>query len=184
MRDEHPLLTVVAIAATMVENIKLKDEQRAKLRGKHPLHPIYRSGMDSGVRRATRDHGLPYEWTSEYRRWVCNTFNHQCAYCGRRNCKFHLDHIIPVSWLDSPGATVDNAVLACKSCNVDRGNQPLADWLDATFPGKTDRILKKVERIRAAAWKRWGPTERAAMRKEGKKITKRRLKAARKRAAK
>ena len=54
--------------------------------------------------------------------WVAmqETFNHRCAYCGRR-AKGHLtqDHITPLS--KGGSHTLSNIVPACRSCNSKKG---------------------------------------------------------------
>ncbi len=129
---------------------------------------------DPQMRRARREASLPYEWTRTYRAWLKNMFNHTCVYCGRRKCQFHLDHIIPVSWATCPGATVDNAALACSGCNMDRGNKDLADWHLETFgsPARTRAVVDKIWKVQAEARARWGPaegSERRAMQTEGRR---------------
>jgi hypothetical protein len=146
-----------------------------------PLADIYRKKMDSSLRRAKRDYALPYEWTPAFRQWLRNVYHNRCAYCGRRNCQFHVDHIIPASWHNSPGATVDNAVWSCASCNKDRGNEPLGTWLRETFgPYHAKKVLDKVFRAREEAQRRFGKEERLLMRQMGRKITRRNLRSRKK----
>lgn len=139
------------------------------------LHSVYSNPrLTPDQRRALRDDSLPYEWTPTFRRWLAAAYNHQCAYCGRRDCKFHVDHIIPVSWPKCPGATIDNAVWVCASCNTDRGNEPLLAWLSRTFGRtKAERIFGHVNEVRAAALVRFAG-QRLLMRAEGKRLTARR----------
>jgi len=137
-------------------------------------------GVNPELRRLNREKSMPYEWTPAYRTWLKNISNNTCLYCGRRNCAFHIDHIIPVSWDKCPGATVDNGVWACSSCNQDRGNQDLATWHLDTFGSehKTRAVVERVWLIQAEARKRFGPPdgpERKAMRVAGKAIIMRRL---------
>jgi len=139
------------------------------------LHSVYSNPhLTPDQRRALRDDSLPYEWTPAFRRWLAAAYKHQCAYCGRRNCKFHVDHIVPVSWPKCPGATIDNAVWVCASCNTDRGNEPLFSWLTRTFGRtKAESILARVNSVRASARIRFAG-QRLAMRQEGKTLTSRR----------
>jgi len=165
--DENPLLTAVAVVAETMRG-------RAELFDEAPLHRYYQNkNMSPDLRRAQRDMDLPYEWNWEVREWFKRQYNFSCAYCGRRHTTFHLDHIIPVSWENCPGATLENAVLACASCNTDRSNKPLGAWLIETFgPERADEVLRKVAAVSKRATKVFGP-QRDELRKEGKALTKR-----------
>lgn len=51
--------------------------------------------------------------------------NYSCQYCGASSPELTLDHIVPRS---RGGLTTwENVVVACQSCNLKKGNRPLAE---------------------------------------------------------
>jgi 5-methylcytosine-specific restriction endonuclease McrA len=56
----------------------------------------------------------------------------QCAYCNTEltSENTQIDHIHPLSKEGSH--SIDNVVLACKECNLQKSSKPLDQWLDET----------------------------------------------------
>ena len=141
------------------------------------LHQMYLGTpkLTPEKRRYLREKRMPYEWTPKYREWLRDQWGNACAYCGRSNCTFHVDHIIPVSWANCPGATVENGVWSCASCNTDRGNRDLAEWHLDTFKDekKTDNLVRWIWEVQKRAHAEFSPKVRTKMRKDGRKIVER-----------
>lgn len=60
----------------------------------------------------------------QVRSYVFHRDGHRCAYCGNAKAeRYELDHIVP----RSRGGTnrVSNLVVACRECNIIKGNQPV-----------------------------------------------------------
>ena len=57
------------------------------------------------------------------------TDGNQCAYCGLTGVALHWEHIIPVS-RNGPN-TIDNMVLSCASCNLEKGARNPLEWFAA-----------------------------------------------------
>jgi 5-methylcytosine-specific restriction endonuclease McrA len=62
----------------------------------------------------------------EVRTYVLEKFGYRCAYCGRGETLFELDHI----WPRSRGGTsrVSNLALACHACNAAKGDRTAAEF--------------------------------------------------------
>jgi RRXRR protein/HNH endonuclease len=62
----------------------------------------------------------------EVRSYVLEKFGYRCAYCGRGETLFELDHI----WPRSRGGTsrVSNLALACHACNAAKGDRTAAEF--------------------------------------------------------
>jgi 5-methylcytosine-specific restriction endonuclease McrA len=62
----------------------------------------------------------------EVRSYVLEKFGYRCAYCGRGETVFELDHI----WPRSRGGTsrVSNLALACHACNAAKGDRTAAEF--------------------------------------------------------
>jgi 5-methylcytosine-specific restriction endonuclease McrA len=76
------------------------------------------------------------------------TFQHRCAYCGRKR-KLTQDHIVPV--IKGGGYTIDNIVPACLSCNVSKRDNDMSEWYRRQpfyLPERERFILEYIERSR------------------------------------
>ena len=66
----------------------------------------------------------------------------QCAYCGAEHIPLEKDHIVPRSKGGSD--RVSNLTLACRPCNLKKGNQDVRDFL-AKDPRRLARILAQAK---------------------------------------
>jgi 5-methylcytosine-specific restriction endonuclease McrA len=75
----------------------------------------------------------------EVREYMLEKWRRKCAYCGKEGVPLQIEHIQP----KSKGGTdrVSNLALACKPCNLKKGNHPIEDFLK----GKTE-LLSKIKR--------------------------------------
>jgi hypothetical protein len=62
----------------------------------------------------------------EVRAYLLIKYEYQCAYCGKTEVPFEIDHIQPKSRGGSD--RVSNLALACHNCNAAKGNQTAAEW--------------------------------------------------------
>jgi 5-methylcytosine-specific restriction endonuclease McrA len=62
----------------------------------------------------------------EVRAHLLEKFQRRCAYCGKQNVPFELDHVLPRSRDGSD--RVSNLVLACHDCNREKGDRTAAEW--------------------------------------------------------
>jgi hypothetical protein len=80
-----------------------------------------------------------------------NSFDHQCAYCGARpgllpSFRFVREHFIPITNPACPGATPDNIVPSCLSCNSSKNDNDARSWLTTRYgERKALRILARIE---------------------------------------
>jgi 5-methylcytosine-specific restriction endonuclease McrA len=72
---------------------------------------------------------------------IYNSFENKCAYCNSTD-NITLDHVIPVS--KGGNTTIDNIILACRSCNCKRGNKDLCLFVSEE---KYKSINKKIVRL-------------------------------------
>lgn len=82
-------------------------------------------------------HGTLYGY--EVREYLMETYGHTCQYCGGKSNApiLEWEHKIPKSRGGSD--SMKNVTLACKSCNQDKGNRKLDEWLQAL----KDRVSRK-----------------------------------------
>ncbi|MCO5104950.1 MAG: HNH endonuclease [Burkholderiaceae bacterium] len=64
------------------------------------------------------------------------TGGNQCAYCGTTGVALHWEHIIPVS-RNGPN-TIDNMVLSCAPCNLEKGARNPLEWFAAKGLGSNE----------------------------------------------
>jgi 5-methylcytosine-specific restriction endonuclease McrA len=62
----------------------------------------------------------------ETRAYILIKYAYRCAYCGKTDCPFELDHILPRSRGGSN--RVSNLCLACHGCNQAKGDKTSAEW--------------------------------------------------------
>ena len=74
----------------------------------------------------------------EVREYLLEKWSRECAYCGAREIRLEINHIVPRSHGGSD--RVSNLTLACRSCRERRGATNLEEFL-STKP----RLLKKIQ---------------------------------------
>lgn len=79
--------------------------------------------------RAKKD-GQPVEVSRKELQALLSAFDGKCVYCDATEEEtgqpFHVDHIIPVS--KSGRHHISNLVVACPSCNAQKGNRPFFEF--------------------------------------------------------
>ena len=78
----------------------------------------------------------------ELREYVLAKWNYTCAYCGVAGVPLELDHVLPRSRGGSNRAS--NRVAACHSCNQQKGNSPIEEYLHDK-PATFQRIQKQLK---------------------------------------
>lgn len=73
----------------------------------------------------------------EAREYLLEKWNRQCAYCNIKDVPLQIEHIHPRSLGGSN--RISNLCLACKKCNLKKGNKPVEQFLKS----KPD-LLKKI----------------------------------------
>lgn len=79
--------------------------------------------------RAKQD-GQPLEVTLKELQALFAAFDGKCIYCSiseeEAGCSHHIDHVIPTS--EGGRHHISNLVLACASCNAQKGNRPFLEF--------------------------------------------------------
>ncbi|WP_107671073.1 RNA-guided endonuclease IscB [Cyanothece sp. BG0011] len=90
--------------------------------------------------------GIEYQqgtlFNYEIREYLLEKWGRRCAYCGIQNVPLEIEHIIPKS--KSGTNSVNNLTLACRKCNLAKGNQDIKDFL-SNKPSILNRILKQCK---------------------------------------
>lgn len=86
----------------------------------------------------------------EVRSYVLEKFGYRCAYCGRGETLFELDHI----WPRSRGGTsrVSNLALACHACNAAKGDRTAAEFGCAEVEAQARRPLHDAAAMNASRY--------------------------------
>jgi len=86
----------------------------------------------------------------EVRSYVLEKFGYRCAYCGRGETVFELDHI----WPRSRGGTsrVSNLALACHACNAAKGDRTAAEFGYAEVEAQARRPLHDAAAMNASRY--------------------------------
>lgn len=90
--------------------------------------------------------GLQYQQGTlqgyEIREYLLEKWQRACAYCGKKNIPFQVEHIHPKARLGSDRVT--NLCLACQKCNTAKGTKDIKDFL-AKKPEVLERILAQAK---------------------------------------
>lgn len=83
----------------------------------------------------------------EIRAYLLEKFRRRCAYCGREQVPFELDHI----WPKSRGGSnrVSNLCLACRDCNAVKGNQTATEFGHPEVEARAKAPLKDAAAVNA-----------------------------------
>jgi RRXRR protein/HNH endonuclease len=87
----------------------------------------------------------------EARAYVLLKYEYRCVYCGKTNCPFELDHILPRSRGGSN--RIANLALSCHDCNVAKGNKTAAEFGHPEVEARAKRPLKDAAAVNATRFK-------------------------------
>lgn len=90
-------------------------------------------------------HGELAGW--ELRSYLLLKYDYRCAYCGKQNTPFELDHQVPRSRGGSSRAS--NLVLACHECNQAKANKTATDFGHAGVAARAKVPLKDAAAVNA-----------------------------------
>lgn len=83
----------------------------------------------------------------ETRAYLLEKFGHRCAYCGKGDVPFELDHQLPRSRGGSH--RVSNLVLACHECNRAKGNRTAAEFGHPAVEAQAKAPLRDAAAVNA-----------------------------------
>jgi 5-methylcytosine-specific restriction endonuclease McrA len=78
-------------------------------------------------------------------------YAYRCAYCGKRETPFEVDHIQPRSRGGSN--RISNLVLACHGCNQQKGKQTAAEWGHPEVEKQARVPLRDAAAVNASRYK-------------------------------
>lgn len=86
----------------------------------------------------------------EIRTYLLEKFEHTCAYCGRINVAFELDHIWPRSRGGSD--SVSNLALSCHDCTIAKGDQTATEYGHPEVEAQAKRPLRDAAVMNATRY--------------------------------
>jgi 5-methylcytosine-specific restriction endonuclease McrA len=78
----------------------------------------------------------------EIREYLLEKFGRRCVYCGKTDLPLQVEHLIPKSRGGSD--RVSNLALACETCNLDKGNKTVHEYL-VEQPKKLTELLEQAQ---------------------------------------
>jgi 5-methylcytosine-specific restriction endonuclease McrA len=81
----------------------------------------------------------------ETRAYLLVKYAYRCAYCGKTDCQFEVDHIRPRSRGGSN--RVSNLCLACHACNQAKGDKTATEWGHPEVEAQAKRPLKDAAAV-------------------------------------
>lgn len=129
----HRLLRWSPASRIEVERVRFDTQllQDPEISGTH-----YQQGMRAG-------------W--EARAYMLIKYEYRCAYCGKADCPFELDHILPRSRGGSQ--RIANLALCCHDCNAAKGNQTAVEFGHPEVEERAKRPLKDAAAVNATRFK-------------------------------
>jgi len=87
----------------------------------------------------------------EVREYLLDKWGRKCAYCGKTNVPLEVEHIIP----KSRGGTnrVSNLTLACKKCNVKKGDKTAEEFGYLHIQQQAKQPLKAPTYLNTVRWR-------------------------------
>ena len=92
--------------------------KHARERAKAPVGYRVARQVTTELRRARKKSTGPNDLTRHQWETIKATYNHCCAYCGKKQKRLTMDHVIPL--VKSGHHTASNVVPACVRCNVQK----------------------------------------------------------------
>jgi len=86
----------------------------------------------------------------EVRAYLLEKFQRRCAYCGRGNTAFELDHLLPRSRGGSD--RVSNLALSCHDCNTIKGNQTASEFGHPEVEAQAKQPLRDAAAVNATRY--------------------------------
>jgi 5-methylcytosine-specific restriction endonuclease McrA len=86
----------------------------------------------------------------EVREYLLEKWGRKCAYCGKKDVPFEVDHITPKSRGGSK--RVSNLTLACHACNDQKGTQTAAEFGHPEIQKHAKQPLKDAAAVNATRW--------------------------------
>ena len=101
------------------------------------------------ITRTEYQHGDLAGW--ELRGYLLVKYDYRCAYCGKQNVPFELDHQIPRSRGGSSRAS--NLILSCHECNLAKGKQTASEFGHPEVAARAKVPLKDAAAVNATRYK-------------------------------
>lgn len=98
----------------------------------------------------------------EVREYLLEKFDHKCCYCGKTDTPLEIEHIKPKS--RGGGNRVSNLCLACRECNLRKGNQTAAEFGYPHVQALAKQTLKDAGTVNSVRWAVWRMFHRVSRR--------------------
>lgn len=89
----------------------------------------------------------------EVREYLLEKFGRKCCYCGKSDCQLEIEHITPKSRGGSN--RIANLCLACRECNVKKGNQTATEFGYPNVQAQATTSLKDAGAVNSIRWAVW-----------------------------
>ena len=86
----------------------------------------------------------------EVRQYLLEKWQRRCAYCGKEDTPFEVEHIIPLSRRGSN--RVSNLTIACHDCNQKKGNQTAAEFGYPQVQAGARQPLRDAAAVNTTRW--------------------------------
>ncbi len=116
---------------------------------------IERVRFDTQLLQNPEISGAQYQYGTlagwEARAYLLVKYEYRCAYCGKANTPFEVDHILPRSRGGSN--RFSNLCLACHTCNQEKGDRTAAEFAHPEVEAQAERPLKDAAAVNATRFR-------------------------------
>lgn len=86
----------------------------------------------------------------EIRQYLLEKFGYKCVYCGAENVPLEVEHIVPSS--RSGSNRVSNLTIACRKCNLEKGDRTASEYGHPEVEAQARQSLKDAAVINSTRW--------------------------------
>jgi 5-methylcytosine-specific restriction endonuclease McrA len=97
----------------------------------------------------------------EVREYLLEKWERRCAYCGKKNVPFQIEHVIPKSRGGSN--RMPNLTISCEPCNTKKGTLTAAEFGYPEIQAKAKGSLKGAAAMNATRWALYGRLKEAEL---------------------
>ena len=97
----------------------------------------------------------------EIRQYLLEKFQRRCAYCGKTDTQFEVEHIVPKAL--GGGDRVSNLALACHNCNQAKGDRTADEFGHPGVQAQARMPLRDAAAVNASRWALYGRLQAMGM---------------------
>jgi 5-methylcytosine-specific restriction endonuclease McrA len=91
----------------------------------------------------------------EIREYLLDKWGRKCAYCGAKDMRLEVEHLVPTRGRRGGSSRVSNLTIACHDCNQRKGKMTAAEFGFPQLMAQAKAPLKDAAAVNATRWALW-----------------------------